>query len=154
MSLVRTLASTGQNASNSNEEVGVVSVTLRRHVTADPASVALILAGPTVREADVTGDTGVLRLVSDHSADTPGVVVAAPRRNGVGFLASIDVSDGHGGRGRGAVRVAPAGDAGCDIELTLDAAFGSYEPVDAVRREAQSFLDELVKRARSRAYAA
>lgn len=127
-------------------------VELHRHVAADPASVALLLAGPTDREPDASGDTAALRLVAQRTADVAGVIVAAPRRRGVGFVASIDVSDGKGVTTHGTVTVVPATDPGSDIALSLDPVEG--QAAGAVRREAAAFLETLVRRARSRAFAA
>lgn len=128
------------------------SVELTRHVAADPASVALILAGPSTRDESVIGDTGVLRLVAPATSDVAGVMVAAPRRSGVGFAATLDVSDGSGHTVSGTVRAVPSSDAGCELRLLLEAV--PEREAHTLAREARLFLDQLVKRARSRAYAA
>lgn len=127
-------------------------VQLHRHVAADPASVALLLAGPTDRDPQASGDTAALRLVAQRTADVAGVIVATPRRRGVGFVASIDVSDGNGTTVHGTVTVVPATDPGC--ELALDLELVDEESAGRLRREAGAFLESLARRARSRAFAA
>lgn len=124
---------------------------LHRHLAADPASVALLLAGPTPRQPEPAGDTGVLTLVAPRTADVPGVIVAAPRRHGVGFVATIDVSVGSDETVHGLIVVEPADDPGCELTLTLETA--GREPA-AFCREAARFLDALAHHARSRSLAA
>ena len=107
-------------------------VTITRSVAADPASVALLMAGPT-------GATGELTL-------------GPPRRTGVGFIASVTVQREPAGATTGTVTVEPAVDSGAVVRLLLDAGDGTA--AKAVERAGATFLSELVLQARSRSYAA
>jgi hypothetical protein len=107
-------------------------VMISRHMIADPASVALLLAEPV-------------------SAPDDGVVVSLPRRAGVGFTAAVEVTDSLGRSAAGEVIVQPATDAGCDVGLALSAPDGVSR---AVERAGSSFLDKLAARARQRSEAA
>lgn len=115
-----------------------------RHVAADPASVALLLADPTG-----DGDRGETRL---RVADEEGLEVSAPRRSGIGFRADVLVRLREGRSAPGEIRVEPATDPGCDARMVLhvpaDASFG------AVERQAGRFLATLADRAKSRSFAA
>jgi hypothetical protein len=113
----------------------VARIEVSRHVAADPASVALLLAEPA----------------SETEPDR-GVVVATPRRNGVGFTAAIEVIDAIGRVVTGDVTVEPATDAGCDVRLEVTAP--DRGAARGVERAAATFLDTLAARARSRSYAA
>lgn len=118
-------------------------VDLTRHVTADPASVALLLAGPVAADG---ADDQRLRLVSRGAR--AGLVVALPRRDGVGFVADLTLVDGTE-QARGTVTVLPAGLPGCDVRVRLEVADGAARP-DVVH----TFLDALAEQARARAFAA
>jgi hypothetical protein len=113
----------------------VARVEVTRHVAADPASVALILAEPA-REKDAPRD----------------VVVLPPRRSGIGFTAAVEVVDAIGRAVSGQVTVEPATDAGCDVRVFLNAPDDSA--ARGVERSASTFLSELAARARSRSRAA
>lgn len=109
-------------------------VEVTRHIAAEPASVALLLAGPAT--------------VVDHEHS---VVVGVPRRAGVGFIAAIEVVAG----GRllpGHVVVEPAADAGCDVRFSARAT--DCSTTRAIERSGGSFLSDLAIRARARSYAA
>jgi hypothetical protein len=113
----------------------VTRVEVSRHVAADPASVALLLAEPA-------GETEPDR----------GFVVVTPRRAGVGFTAAVAVTDAIGRVVTGEVNVEPATDAGCEIRVHLIAP--DRAAARAVERTASTFLDTLAARARSRSFAA
>lgn len=125
-------------------------VDLTRHVAANPASVALLLAGPTVDL--VSGVAGRLPARPDDAAPLD-VTVAAPRRDGVGFVSDVTVVADRGTRARGVARgvltVVPADRPGCDIRIRLDAAENLHaEP------QVRAFLDVLAEHALARALAA
>lgn len=105
-------------------------IEVERHVAADPASVALLLAG----------------------LQDGGLIVAPPRRNGIGFLAEISTTDSKGRPVPGELRIEPAEDPGCDVRLILT----TTDPAGAavVRRVASRFLSTLAVKARERAFAA
>ena len=111
-------------------------IEIRRHVAADPASVALLLSGPTGR--DLWRDGGELGL-------------AAPQRSGVGFRIDLAIGDGSMGSGRILVAAGIDGPVASDVHLTLSVA-------DAVavrlRAAAVDFLDDLAVAAQSRSTAA
>jgi hypothetical protein len=116
-------------------EALVTRVEVTRHVAADPASVALLLAEPpAAQDAD------------------QGWVIAPPRRAGVGFVSGAAASTLSGFTAVGDVSVEPATDAGCEVRLVIavddDASSGRAE------RSATKFLSQLANRARSRAFAA
>jgi hypothetical protein len=110
----------------------VAQVTITRHVAADPASVALLLAEPAG-----SGD---------------GAVLTPPRRTGVGFAASIALVDALGAPVAGDVSIEPATDEGSELRLVL----GDAEAASSrtLQRAGESFLSELAIRARSRSHAA
>lgn len=122
-------------------------IELRKHIAADPSSVALLLTGPLVHEQEPAGD---LQVVSADPA--PGVAVSPPRRSGVGFAATVDVTADDGAIAHGGLTIVPASDAGC--EVTLHAAAESEAVVRSATRHSRRFLESLDQRARSRAYAA
>ena len=110
-------------------------IELSRHVAADPASVALLLAEPA----------------GDHDPDTP-VVASPPRRCGVGFGARVEVRDADGRPVNGEVVVEPSTDAGSQLRLTL---WAPDDPAHrSVSRAGSTFLRDLAVRARSRSFAA
>lgn len=110
-------------------------VEVSRHVAADPASVALLLAEPA-------GEP-------EHDR---AVVVTPPRRAGVGFAAAVEVIDAIGRACSGEVMIEPATDAGCDVRLWVTAP----DPTAArgIERSSTTFLGDLAARARSRSFAA
>jgi hypothetical protein len=107
-------------------------VTIIRHVAADPASVALLLAEPT--------------------GSSDGTVLTPPRRTGVGFAASIALVDGLGTPVAGDVSVEPATDEGSVLRLVIGGAEATS--TRTAQRAGESFLSELAIRARSRSHAA
>jgi hypothetical protein len=114
-------------------EAIMARVMISRHMIADPASVALLLAEPITKP------------------DAGGVVVSLPRRAGVGFTAAVEVTDSMGRSAAGEVIVEPATDAGCEVGLALSAPEGVARGVE---RAGSSFLDKLAARARQRSEAA
>ena len=110
-------------------------VEMRRHVAADPASVALLLAEPT-----------------SWSDPHHGWVVAPPRRIGESFAVSIDVLEPSGRLATGALIVKPAADVGCDLRLVISAR--SASTVRTVEPSAVTFLELLADRAQARSFAA
>jgi hypothetical protein len=78
-----------------------------RAAAADPASVALLLSGPTATElfADTTGGA-----VID---------VTPPRRAGVGFTAALLATDGDDVAGRGSLTVQPGLGGGATVTAVL-----------------------------------
>jgi len=113
----------------------VARVEVRRHIAADPASVALLLAEPM-----------------GEDAGRDGVTVALPRRGGVGFIASIEVEDIDGRVSHGTVSVKPSSDPGTDLVVSVAAPEGPA--ARSVERAARLFLSRLAVRARSRSFAA
>lgn len=80
-------------------------------IAADPAGVALLLAGPSAQE-----------LLSDPTAmggAGTAVEITAPRRTGVGFVAAAAVLSGDRCIARGSVSVAPATGGGTEVAVTL-----------------------------------
>jgi hypothetical protein len=114
-------------------EVIMARVMITRHMTADPASVALLLAEPA-------------------DAAAGGVVVSLPRRSGIGFTAAVEVTDPLGRSATGEVVVQPATDAGCEVGLALNAPEGAA--ARRAERAGSSFLARLAARARQRSEAA
>jgi hypothetical protein len=113
----------------------VARIELSRHVAADPASVALLLAEPTGEPDPETA-----------------VVASPPRRCGVGFGARLEIRDATGRPVNGEVVVEPSPDAGSQLRLTL------WAPDEAANRSVEragtTFLRDLAVRARSRSFAA
>lgn len=110
-------------------------VEVSRHVAADPASVALLLAEPA----------------SEPEHDR-AVVVTPPRRAGVGFTAIVEVIDALGRAGSGQVSIEPATDAGCDVRLWVRAPDATA--ARGIERSSIAFLSDLAARAKSRSFAA
>ena len=106
-------------------------VEVERHIAADPASVALLLAG--------AGD--------DHD-----LVIAAPRRSGVGFVAGISAADARGRPAMGELHIVPGVEPGCEVRVSMLAADAGSAAV--VRRSAAWFLATLAVQGRERARAA
>jgi len=105
-----------------------------RHVAADPASLALLLSGPTGR--DLWGDDPV--------------VLSAPTRSGLGFR--VDVATGTPAKARGRVLIAAGTDGPISSEVTLT--FSVVGDVPAMRRAVVNFLDGLTAAAQARSSAA
>lgn len=121
---------------------------VERHIAADPASVALLLAGPLGDTPTSDPDLPTARVTAEDS----GLVVTAPRRSGVGFVADVVTTDAKDREVTGELRIAPATDPGCEVRLTFTAADSGS--VAVVRRAAGRFLSTLAVRARERSYAA
>lgn len=117
----------------------MTEVELRRQVAADPASMALLLADLGQTPEQVPGQR------------RDSIAVTVPHRSGVSFTASVEVhADGRDVRG--ALVVRPAADPGSEVELNVESC-----PDDVARRVsrlADRYLDDLVERAQSRAFAA
>ena len=107
-------------------------VILSRHVAADPASVALLLAAPT--------------------SPQDGVSVSPPRRTGIGFTAGVELADTPVPLAIGDITVEPDSDTGSVLRLVLGAEAGSAPK--RIERAGAAFLSSLALRARSRSYAA
>jgi hypothetical protein len=107
---------------------------VRRHVAADPAGVALLLAEPTAW-SDL-----------DHTW-----AVANPHRVGDGFAAAFRVTEPSDQLARGVVCVTPTTDAGCEVRLVINA---KDRAVADVQRSVSGFLGLLAERARARSFAA
>lgn len=110
-------------------------IEVKRHVAADPASVALLLAEPA----------------SERDPDS-GVVIAAPRRTGVGFVAAIEVTDAVGRAVTGDVIVEPSSDAGSDLAVAISVP--DQRAARGIEKTVAGFMGELAARARSRSFAA
>jgi hypothetical protein len=132
----------------------VKRIDVARHIAADAASVALLLAdshgvqGSGAQGSGAPGSTET-RL---RAADADILAVAAPRRGGIGFLADVTATVRGSGPIHGLIRVEPAADAGCDVRIGVIVPTGS-DPA-ATERLAARFLTELEDRATSRSYAA
>ena len=117
------------------EVTRVARIDLIRHVAADPASVALLLSGPTGRDLWPAGS----------------LALAPPRRSGVGFRVDFTVADSTAARGRILVAASTDGPVASEVKLTLStpdvSAFG-------LRRAAERFVEELAAAAQERSSAA
>jgi hypothetical protein len=109
-----------------------------RHVVADPAGVALLLAEPASwTEADDAGQAWV---------------VSPPRRVGSRFVAVVEVTAASGRLATGQVTVKPLTDAGSEIRLVIRSAEDlATHGVDQV---AVTFVALLAERAQARSMAA
>jgi hypothetical protein len=116
-------------------EAVMARLELSRHVAADPASVALLLAEPA----------------SERDPES-AVVASPPRRSGVGFAARLEIGDANGRPITGEVVVEPSTDAGSQLRLTVWAPDDTADK--SVERSATTFLRDLAVRARSRSLAA
>lgn len=108
-------------------------IEISQHVEADPASVALLLSGPTGR--DLWPQT---------------LILAPPQRSGVGFRVDFSVGDGQG-RGRILITAGSGGPIASDVRLTLSTSGPVAVPL---RREAEQFLAGLAAAAQARSSAA
>jgi hypothetical protein len=106
-----------------------------RHVAADPAGVALLLAEPA-SWSDL-----------DHRW-----VVAPPHRVGAGFAAALQVTASSDRLARGVISVAASADAGCEVRLVINARDRAI--AHDVEQSASTFLAVLAERARARSFAA
>jgi hypothetical protein len=106
-------------------------VFVERHIAADPASVALLLAG---------------------AGEEHDLLVAPPRRSGVEFIAAVATTGADGEPVEGVLRISPAEEPGCDVRVSLRLA--DDEADGAVRRAASKVLATLALRARERSFAA
>lgn len=109
-------------------------IDISRHVEADPASVALLLSGPTGR--DLWPDAAL--------------VLAPPQRSGVGFRVDFLIGEAHG-RGRILIAAGTDGPIASDVRLTLSTADPFARPL---RHAAEEFVDSLAAAAQERSSAA
>lgn len=91
----------------------MATIRASRTIAADPASVALLLAGPTAAE-QFADDTALAGAGVD-------VDVIAPRRAGIGFAAPVTVLSAGSAVATGSVNVLPAPGAGTSVEVVLQA---------------------------------
>ena len=105
-----------------------------RHVEADPASVALLLSGPTGRE-----------LWPDAE-----LVLAPPQRSGVGFRVDFSVGEGYG-RGRILIAASSEGPVASEVRLTLSTA---DKLAGSLQGASHQFVDALATVAQARSSAA
>jgi hypothetical protein len=108
-----------------------------RHVAADPAGVALLLAEPASWP--------------DPEHREQGWTVAAPHRVGTRFTAAIEIASTSGRLAAGKVTVRPSSDSGSEIRLVVSA---SDTATSTVERSALTFLGLLADRAQARSLAA
>jgi hypothetical protein len=106
-----------------------------RHVAADPAGVALLLAEPA-SWSDL-----------DHHW-----VIAPPHRVGDGFAAALQVTAHSDRLARGVICVAVSAEAGSEMRLVINARDRAV--ARDVEQSAATFLAELSERARARSFAA
>jgi hypothetical protein len=120
-----------------------------REFAADPASVALLLSGPTADAlwpdpAPIDADAGV-----------PLVQVGPPMRAGVGFVVDLTIADPDVGNARGRLALVPGtGEvpfAGTSARLVLTSA---HAPVPLLQQRGEGFLDALGSLAVARSSAA
>jgi hypothetical protein len=105
-----------------------------RHVAADPASLALLLSGPTGRELWV-----------DDS-----LALSAPTRSGLGFR--VDLAATAPANARGRILIAAGADGPISSEVTLTVSVVGDVP--AMRHAVARFLDALAAAAQARSSAA
>jgi hypothetical protein len=116
-------------------------IELTRHVVADPAGVALLLAEPASWP--------------DPDRDDQGWVVAPPRHVGDRFTAVIEAVQPVEAPGRmasGQVIVKPTGEVGCEIRLVINVR--DHATAARVEESAATFLAVLGDRAQARSLAA
>jgi hypothetical protein len=115
-----------------------------REFDADPASVALLLAGPAGTA-----------LWPEVSADQPLVTLGPPMRAGVGFVVDLTVADPAVGSVRGRLALVPcsgqAAFGGTSARLLLT---GAHASAPALRERGGRFLDALSSLAIARSSAA
>jgi hypothetical protein len=111
---------------------------------ADPASVALLLAGPAANALWPQGDAGAVE-----------VSVGPPMRSGVGFVVDLTVTEPGVGSVRGRLSLVPcrgqASVGGTSARLVLS---GVHAPVAVLRDRADGFLESLSEVAVARSSAA
>jgi hypothetical protein len=106
-----------------------------RHVAADPAGVALLLAEPA------------------SWADGDNLwEVAAPQRMGTRFSAALEIIEPNGRLARGIVTVCSATEVGSEIRVAVNVQ--DHDFARAVERSASTFLEMVADRAQARAFAA
>jgi|SRR5579884_1247640 len=122
----------------------MAAIEATRTICADPAGVALMLAGPTA--ADILADDSALSGAGVAVQTTP------PRRTGIGFAATVRVLSEDRPIGAGSIAVQPASGEGSRVTVTLRL----MAPVDAaaLSRWLQAGLAELAAAAQERSYAA
>jgi hypothetical protein len=115
-----------------------------REFAADPASVALLLAGPSAAA-----------LWPDVDHDEPLVSLGPPMRSGVGFVVDLTVADSAMGSIRGRLALVPYGVhtavGGTSARLLLT---GTSASVPSLRQRGGRFLDALSSLAVARSSAA
>jgi len=119
-----------------------------RTIAADPASVALLLAGPTATELFAAA-TPVLPAAPDADllAEIP-----PPHRSGVGFATSVSISSGERPLAWGSLTIQPGGRLGTTISVALQSVDGADR--SALQRWLTAGLAELASAAMARACAA
>ena len=121
----------------------MIQIEVERTVAADPASVALLLAGPAAAELWPWGPT----------RDEPPVTFGPPTRTGVGFTVTLSARDEALGPARGHIALTTAagkpGATAVQLRLTTADVAG---PI--VRQRAARFVDELASLAQARSSAA
>jgi len=122
---------------------------IARTFAADPAGVALLLAGPV---ADMLWPSAAAANGDDGS---PVVEVGPPMRAGVGFVVDLEILDPAVGAARGRLALVPGtGDlpvVGTTAQLVLTASYGAAH---ALRDRGEQFLDALGALAVARSSAA
>jgi hypothetical protein len=130
----------------------VRSVEAQRRVSADPAGLALLLAGPAAAELWPDGECSAAVVPEPRPEAGPVIEVAPPRRAGLGFAAKVSVRTPYGSaRGRLTVvpEAGPPSGSALRLELTVDDRAGERLQTCAVR-----YLDNLGRAAVSRSSAA
>jgi hypothetical protein len=117
------------------KEATVTRFTSVRHVAADPAGVALLLAEPTPwAEPDSYWTVG------------------SPERSDDGFTADVQVAGSSGRSASGALTVTSSPVGGCDVRLVVTAR--NRAAARRLRSSALGFLGSLAERAQARSFAA
>src|SRR4051794_37553588 len=119
-----------------------------REFAADPASVALLLAGPAAGFLWPESD-------GDDEAETQSLQGGPPMRGGVGFVVDLTIADPDVGNARGRLALTPGAGgpptAGTCARLVITAA---HAPAPALRRRGEDFLSALGSLAVARSSAA
>jgi ABC-type uncharacterized transport system substrate-binding protein len=123
----------------------MAQVQIVREFAADPASVALLLAGPSAQA--LWPDTG--------EDDGPVVTVGSPMRSGVGFVVDMAVADQAAGGTRGRLSLEPCtnetANTGTHARLVMTSV---NSEVNELRSRGVEFLDALSSVAEARSFAA
>ena len=109
-----------------------------RHVAADPASVALLLSGPTA-------------VTMWPDAEDDSMVFRTPMRSGVGFVVDLSVRDVVAGPARARLSIAPGDN---PTVTTLRLVVTAVGTSTQLRTRAALFLDALARCAQARSSAA